>query len=296
VLSYDVDDRLGNFAPITRPDDAFIVGFRRSALGTAWGPRTSVEVSPLYWLSFLAAYGEGYRSPQARVLDDGEDAPFSKVRSMDAGVRFDWEDPFELTVGGYYTHLSDDVAFDADEGRLERIGQTQRLGGAARAESRPVDWIVGALSFTYVHATLLEPPPPTPEEPQPPFEKGQNLPFVPPVVVRADLGARPTLAERVGRFPLVGRAGVGFSFLSARPLPYGEYSDPVHLLDAGVGLDWGPLALGFEVFNVLDIEYAAVEYNFASSWDPTAARSRVPARHLAAGAPRSWMLTLGARL
>src|SRR5262249_10926024 len=128
VLSYDVDDRLGNFAPITRPADAFITGFRRSALGTAFGPRTSVEVSPLDWLSFLAAYGGGYRPPDARLLEEGEGAPFSKVRSADIGARFDWGKPLRLTLGGYYTHLSDDVAFDADEGRLSRIGQTQRLG------------------------------------------------------------------------------------------------------------------------------------------------------------------------
>ena len=296
ILAYDINDRLGNFVPLARPDDAFIVGFRRSALGVAWGPRTSVEVKPLDWLSIRAAYGEGYRSPQARTLEDGEDAPFSKVRSADLGVRFDWNDHYQLTLSGYYTHLSDDVAFEAEEGRLERIGETRRLGAVVHAQARPLDWLIGALSVTFVDAELLEPPPATAEEPQPPFQAGQNLPFVPPVVVRLDLGARPTLARNLGPWDLKGRAGLGFSFLSHRPLPYGGFADPVALLDASTGLGWGPFDLGFEIFNLLNSRYAATEFTFASSWDPDGARTRTPARHIAAGAPLSWLVTLGVSL
>lgn len=297
VLSYDIEDRLGNFAPLTRPQDTFITGFRRSALGTAWGPRTSATVRPLQWMSVLAAYGEGYRSPQARLLEDGEEAPFSKVRSADVGVTFDWGDPLQLTIGGYYTHLSDDIAFDAAEGRLERIGASQRLGSVANAVTRPFSWLVGSASFTYVDATLLEPPPPTAEEPQPLFVEGQNLPFVPPVVVRADIGANRTFTENFQGLPLGGRTGLGLSFLSPRPLPYGEFADSAALLDASVGVRWGALDLSFEVFNVLNARYAAVEYSFASDWDPNdGVRPRTPARHLAAGAPRSWSLSLGVTL
>ena len=297
VLSYDVNDRLGNFAPSTRPQDSFIPGFRRSALGMAWGPRTSIEVRPLEHISLLAAYGEGYRSPQARALEDGEAAPFSKVRSADLGLRLDWGNPLQLSLGGYYTHLSDDVAFDAAEGRLERIGATQRLGAVAHAVTRPVDWVVGSLSFTFVDATLLEPPPATAEEPQPPFREGQNLPFVPPIVVRADAGARHTFFDNLGGQAFSGRAGVGFSFLSPRPLPYGDASDPVALLDASGGLSWGPVELAFDVFNALSSRYAAVEYSFPSDWSPAdGVRPRTPARHFAAGAPLSWMLTLGVTL
>lgn len=294
VLSYDVEDRLGNFAPSTRPQDAFIPGFRRSALGLAWGPRTSVEVRPFEWLSLLAAYGEGYRSPQARVLEDGEATPFSKVRSADLGLRLNGGNPLVLSLGGYYTHLSDDVAFDAEEGRLERTGATQRVGAVAHAVTRPVEWLVGSLSFTFVQATLLQPPPATAEEPQPPFRDGQNLPFVPPVVLRADAGAHHTFIENLAGQRFGGRAGLGFSFLSARPLPYGGASEAVALLDATAGLSWGSAELAFELFNALDSRYGAVEYSFPSDWSPgDGVRSRTPARHLAAGAPLSWMLALG---
>lgn len=297
VLTYDVDDRLGNFAPTSRSQDSYIVGFRRSSLGTAWGPRTSLEVLPVHWLSLLAAYGEGYRSPQARQLEDGEKAPFSKVRSGDVGARLDWGDPLSLVVGGYLTRLSDDVAFDASEGRLERIGATRRLGAVAHAVSKPFPWLIGSVSFTFVEATLLEPPPPTSDEPQPPFEEGQKLPYVPPVVVRADLGARHTFIESLGGLPFGGKLGSGLSYLSARPLPYGDYAEPLALLDAAAGLSWGPAELSLEVFNLLNTEYAALEYSFASDWDPNdGVRSRVPARHLAAGAPLSWLVSLGVTL
>lgn len=293
LLSYDVDDRLGNFAPQSRPADTFITGFRRSAMGLAWGPRASLEVQPLWWLSIIAGYGEGFRSPQARTLADGETAPFTTVRSADLGVRVDRGDALQITLSGYATLLSDDVAFDAAEGSLSRIGATQRIGAVLNVQTRPLDWLVGALSVTVVDATLQEPPPPTADEPQPPFSEGQALPFVPPVVVRADVGARTILAKDLGAHALIGRLGVGASALSARPLPYGDFADPIALLDASAGLRWGAFELGLEAFNLLDAQYAAVELNFPSDWQPDdGLRSRTPARHRAAGAPVSWMLTL----
>lgn len=297
MLSYDVEDHLGNFAPLTRPQDQFIPGFRRSAQGLAWGPRTSLEIQPSQWLSILAAYGEGFRSPQARLLEDGETAPFTRVQSADLGMRFDWGDPLKLTVGGYYTHLSDDIAFEAAEGRLERTGATERLGAVAHATTRPTSWFVGSLSFTFVDATLLEPPPPTADEPQPPFTQGQNLPFVPPVVIRADLGVRRPILSSLGGARLVWEAGVGFSYLSARPLPYAEFAEPLALLDGSTGIAWGSLELAIEVFNVLNSTYAAVEYSFPSDWESDdGIRPRTPARHTSAGAPRSLMTSLGVTL
>ena len=293
VLSFGIDDRLGNFAPLSRPQGSFIPGFRRSAQGLAAGPRTSVEFLPTEWMSIQGAYGEGYRSPQARLLEDGEKAPFSKVRSADLGLRLDFGAPLQLSLGGYFTHLSDDIAFDAAEGRLERIGATQRLGAVAHAVTRPFSWLVGSLSMTYVDATLLEAPPASADEPQPPFAEGQNLPFVPPWVIRADLGARRTLLDDFFSRPLQGNGGLGFSYLSPRPLPYGEFSNPVALLDASMGLAWGPMELSFEIFNLLNAQYAAIEYSFPSDWSPNdSVRSRTPARHSAAGAPLSWMLSV----
>ena len=292
ALFYDVDESLGNFVPSSRPDDAFIPGFRRSAFGVAVGPRLSLQVMPVGWLSLRAAYGEGYRSPQARQLEDGEPAPFTKVRSADLGVTMKWDERLTLTLAGYFTHLSDDVAFDAAEGRLERTGASQRLGAVLYAQSRPLPWLISSLSLTVVDAELLEPPPATAADPQPAFEEGQRLPFVPPVVARIDIGAQRQLLPDVAGKPLRGRFGTGFTFLSQRPLPYGAFAKPVGLLDLGTSLWWGPVGLHLDMFNVLNVQYAVAELNFPSHWRPSSAPSRLPARHTAAGAPLSWRTSL----
>lgn len=296
VLFYDVDDRLGNRIPSGRPD-SYIIGHRRTAFGVAAGPRASLEVRPIEPLALMIAYGEGYRSPQARQLADGERAPFTKVRSGDVGFRLEVGGARELELVGtaFYTHLSEDVAFHAEEGRLEPVGPTTRVGGVLALRTQPLPWLVGALSVTYVHATLDEPPPATPEDPTPAFEPGALLPFVAPWVVRADLGAHERLFDVDGH-PVRGRVGVGFSFLSPRPLPFGQEAAPVALLDASIGASWRWFSIGVEAFNLLDTRWSAAEYFFASNWRPSEQPSRLPARHTSAGAPLTILGTFGVTL
>ncbi len=296
ALYYDVNDKLGNLAPLTRPDDTYITGFERTSFGLAWGPRASTEIKLQKWVSLLGAYGEGYRSPQARTLEDGEQAPFTKVRSGDVGVRMRWDERLELSLTGFYTWLSDDIAFDASEGRAERIGETRRAGTVLYAKTQPYPWLLGAASITYVDAELLEPPPATAQNPQPAFKEGQNLPYIPPLVLRLDLGAKGRLVRDVYAADLRGRAGIGYSLLSSRPLPHGDFASVVSLFDASVGVGWRNVELGLEIFNLFDDRYAALEYNFVSNWNPSGMPSRVPARHISAGAPRTIMATLEIRL
>jgi TonB family protein len=297
VLYFDVDDRLGNFVPAFRRAD-YLLGLRRTALGVAAGPRATVEVTPIPELTLSLAYGEGYRSPQARQLQEGESAPFAKVRSGDLGARLRiGGDDGELVIGtaGYLTHVSDDVAFDPREARLEAVGPTTRVGGVLYVEARPVVWLLTSASVTFVQATLDSPPPATAEMPNPPYRPGQLLAYVPPWVVRADVAARERLFDLDGR-PLRGRIGAGFSFLSPRPLPHGQFADPVALLDAGASVEWSPLEMGVDVLNLTDARWAANEFVFASNWSSDAIPSRLPARHVAAGPPLTVMVYLGVML
>lgn len=295
ALFYDVEDRLGNVTPAFRSEE-HIPGFRRSAMGIAAGPRVSAEVGVLPWLSALAAYGQGYRSPQARTLGDGESAPFATVRSADVGARARLlDDRFTANVSGFWTHLGDDVAFDAAEGRLEPIGPTTRLGVTAATRARPTTWSLLQASITAVRATLDEPPPATADDPSPPFESGSALPYVAPVTARVDAALTPNLTEIAGT-ALRGRFGVGYSFLSPRPLPFGDESDPLSLFDLVFGARYREVELSLEAQNVFDSRYAASEFNFASAWDPEGIPSRVPERHSAAGAPRTFLATLGLHL
>jgi iron complex outermembrane receptor protein len=292
VLSFDVDDALGNFTPAFQRQN-HVPGFRRTALGAAFGPRVTLEGKPLRWLDVVASYGEGYRSPQALQLSEGENAPFTKVRGLEGGVKVHtFDDALSVTAAGYATFLSSDLAFDPEEGALDRVGPTTRRGVVAHVVARPLGWLLGSASITYVHATLDEPPPATAENPSPPFEPGQLLPYVPPVVVRADLGAHHALAH-VGGGELEGRLGTGFSFLSSRPLPYGQFADPVALLDASASLRWRWIELALDAFNLADARYAATEYSFVSDWRTSAVPSRLPARHFSAGQPRTFLASLG---
>jgi len=296
LLTYRIEDRLQNFVASFRRED-HIVGYRRSAAGIAAGPRVVLEVLPIERLVLSVAYGEGYRSPQALTLDEGEPAPFTKVRSADLGARYavGQREQLKLRATGYFTHLQDDLVFEPEEGRVSPVGPSRRMGVVLHADLRMASWLVAAGSATYVRATLEKPPAASAEDPNPSFEKGQLLPYVPPWVLRADLTAHHELAEMSGA-ELRGHAGLGFTFWSPRPLPFSQQTASVSLLDGSVGVRWRAINLDMAVFNLLDTRYAALELSYPSSWDPAGQPSRLPARTIMAGAPRSWLLTLGITL
>jgi TonB family protein len=287
ALFYDVEDRLGDPAAADAGAADALTGNRRSARGLALGPRATLEVLPTDALSLFASYGRGFRSPQARALVDGESVPFAIADSAEVGARGKWGQRDELSarLAAFYTHLSHDLEFDPQEGSLGRIGPTTRWGVAAQAEARPWSWALASLSATWVRATLDEPEP----------GERERLPYVPPLVLRADLGAHGDLFTWLGA-AVRGRAGVGASWVSPRPLPFGDSSDAVGLLDVSGSIGWRALTLGVEVFNLLDAEYASSVYAFASDWRQTARASSAPALHFVAGAPRALLLTLEIRL
>jgi hypothetical protein len=64
------------------------------------------------------------------------------------------------------------------------------------------------------------------------------------------------------------------------------------LLDASASLRWRFLELGVEGWNLLDRRYAASEFSFVSNWGRPEIPSLLPARHIAAGPPRTFLATL----
>jgi iron complex outermembrane recepter protein len=294
VLAYRIGDALQNFIPSYR-QQTYLVGYRRSAAGIASGPRVVLEATPWQPLTLSLAYGEGYRSPQALLLDEAEPAPFTKVRSADGGARLTLGERGSLRASAFYTQLGQDIVFEASEGRAEPAGPSTRLGTVLYGEFRPLPWLRGAGSFTYVRATLDDPPPRTAENPSPPFKSGQRLPYVPPVVLRLDASAEHALLTLRQR-PLTGKLGVGFTYWSPRPLPYGEHTAKVALLDAELVARYRAVSLSLQLLNLADARYSALELVAASNWDPAAVPSRIPQRHVMAGAPRTWLLSLGVEL
>jgi outer membrane receptor protein involved in Fe transport len=191
-----------------------------------------------------------------------------------------------LTATLYETRLSYDLAFDAQEGRLERIGPTTRRGAVLFFNAQPTANFLASISATYVHATLDSPPPASADNPSPPYVEGQFLPFVPPLTLRADLSYSRELFQ-LRHEPVALRAGFGATFLSPRPLPYGQYAQPVFLADASLSLKRSFLELGVDATNLLNAQYADSEYVFVSNFRTKAIPSFVPARHIAAGPPLS---------
>ena len=64
------------------------------------------------------------------------------------------------------------------------------------------------------------------------------------------------------------------------------------LVDVGASLRFHVLEFGFDIYNLTNSRYAALEYMFTSDWANRDVPSLVPARHTAAGAPRVVMANL----
>src|SRR5688572_19336711 len=216
ALSYLIDDHLGNLPDPTRPQSDFLPGYRRTATGMALLPRTSLELRATENLSFSASYGRGYRSAQAALLEEGQQAPMALVDSADAGVRWRVGRRVDAKLTGHATFLGDEVTLDPVDQRFESIGPSTRLGGTLHVQATPWDWFVGGLSVTAVRATLSAPPPPTPAEPFPPYVPGQAVPGVPALSARLDLSVKQSLGAIAGK-PVEVDAGTGVTIASERP-------------------------------------------------------------------------------
>ena len=292
LLAFDVDDRLGNWTPSFQKQ-THLPGFRRTAAGVALGPRVAIEMRPSADWQLHVGLGRGYRSPQARLLEEGESAPFATVLSTELGAK--WApgrgERVQLALAAFGTSLSTDLIFDPGEGQLERVGPSTRLGVVGHALLHPWPWLVASASCTWVRATLDAPPPATAQEPVPSLQAGQQLPYVPPAVARLDLAARHGLGTLRGA-TLHGQVGSSVTWMSARPLPYRGSTPALTLVDAAASLRWRALELGLQVSNLLDTGYAATAYSFVSDWQTTPLPSLVPATHVAAGAPRTVLATL----
>jgi len=287
VLFFDVNDKLGNFIPQFAIKN-HLIGYRRTATGVALLPRVTLEVQPLSWLGLLAAYGQGYRSPQARQLEEGEQAPFARVSSIDAGFKIQHQTWFKISGSFYQTRLSYDLAFDPNSARLERLGPTTRTGMSLQILLEPWSFLSISTHLTYVHASLDSPPIATVSVPTPAFKQGQLMPYVPPWVFHTDIGFHHTIAHLWGK-PLLLKAGSSITVLSPRPLPYQEFSPTVTLLDASIGLRRDFIEIGIDGSNLLNLKYAQTEYSYVSYWQTATVPSRVPMRHISAGAPFTLM-------
>ncbi len=228
------------------------------------------QLGPL--LRAFASYGDGFRTPQARQLSQGETAPFVNVHGGELGLRLTSRF-LEASAAGFLSGVANDFFFDHTAGTTRFIGPTLRGGGQLQLTSRPVTGFVIAGNLTLATAQLTE--------------RAALLPYFAPVVGRLDAGWTRTWA--LPRFPVTPRLGLGATVIGPRPLPYDEWSESWVVVDARAGLRVGPLEATFDVQNLLDVRWRDGEYVFASDWGT---RRQLPSRHFTAGAPRTFFFNL----
>ncbi|HEY5960290.1 MAG TPA: TonB-dependent receptor, partial [Polyangiaceae bacterium] len=290
-LAYSIEDdtptsesRAGTgsnaFARKLRP--ASSGGQARSAMGTHYGPRITIDGGITRSLHALLAYGEGFRSPQARGLGNGEKAPFTTVQSTEAGLRYVTRS-INGSLSAFRTTLNNDLVFDAATTRNEAVPASRRLGLALEFTVKPARWFVSSGSATYTRATFTQ------SDRQ--FHAGDKLPYVPELIVRQDLAFTPTLTRLWSR-PLTARFGTALTGMFNRPQPYGAFGHNVFLVDAVTELRLKEVALGIDIFNLLGTHWYDSEFTYSANWDPGAGARLVPERYVTVGAPRTLLATL----
>lgn len=250
-------------------------GAHRSALGPRAGLKASVERGLGPHARLFLSYGDGFRTPQARQLSDSERAPFVNVHGAEVGLRLELP-RLTASAAAFGSAVANDFFFDHTVGTTSYVGATVRGGGQLAITTQPLDGLLLAFNFTAAHAQLVE--------------RQALLPYFAPTVGRLDASYRREVELGGGR--LQPFAGVGASFIGPRPLPAGEQSRPVFLLDARAGVRLGPAELSLDVQNVLDARWRDGEFVYASKWEPSATASLLPARQFTAGAPRTFFITL----
>lgn len=273
ALSYMTEDRGGGAQ-----------GQTRSALGGQLSKRGTVDVVALPGLHALLSYGEGFRSPQARSLGDGETTPFTRVVSLESGLRYRYEDQLQSSLAFFYTRLSDDLVFDPTTARNELVPATQRLGATLNVVLSASELLVASGSFTYSRASF--------DGDAGQYARGDLVPYVPQLVARADAAVTPILGRFKGGGALRSHVGMALTYLGRRPLPYAELAHDIFSIDARAALRLGPVETSLDVYNLLDAAWYDGEFVYASAFGGAA--SLVPERHVTVGSPRTfiWSLTL----
>ncbi|WP_439647703.1 TonB-dependent receptor domain-containing protein [Corallococcus soli] len=252
-------------------------GYSRSAFGVHWGAKAGIEYALTDTWALFASYGDGFRSPQARSLSEGEQAPFVNVRGAELGTRSEGQRlSFQASLFG--SQVEDDFFFDHTVGTTVFTGETLRTGLSAALQARPLPGLTAALSATVANATVTK--------------TDARLPYFAPLVARADLGWERPLPGLGALLSL----GTGLTLIGPRPLPYDEFSRTVFLADAQAALRRGAFALRLDVKNLLNTRWRDGEFVYSSRFDPSTPPSLVPARHFTAGSPRTASLTLEVHL
>lgn len=255
------------------------------AFGFALNPRLTFDVRLLEGLRLLASYGQGTRSTEAAALSNNETAPFARAHVAEAGLAYNLGKPgeplvFQGQVSYVFSYVDKDFIFDESLGRNVLGTSSLRHAVLAGLRLNLFRWLDGLLNLGWAHAIRLD--------------TGELFPYIPQVILRAEIAATgPLFGWAIGSQAVVGRLGLGFTYVPGRPLPLKEWGDPFYLMNLGASLRLWHTEIGIEIRNLLGFDYRQSEFFYPSNFaGPTAIPSRLPQRHFAAGEPLTVAATL----
>ena len=272
-LSYSVTDRLDGS------------GLDRTSQGVHLGNKATLDYAAGGGVHLLASYGEGFRSPQARLLTEGERVPFATIQSTEAGAR--WKDGTlaQASIVGFASWLDQDLVFDALQRANVPAPSSSRAGVAAAFGCR-VGIFGTTASATFTRAAFTGS--------DATFHAGDPVPYAPAMVVRDDAFVITPLGKLSGD-PMVGRFGLGLQGAFGATLPGGQSAMPAAYLDGLASVAWRSLEVSLNGTNLLDRRYDDLQYVYVSNFGKSTTLA-APSTHVLVAAPAAVFLTLQVRL
>jgi hypothetical protein len=271
-LAYQVTDNLGN------------QGLDRTVAGVHIGNKATVDYAAGHGVHLIASYGEGFRSPEARALAEGQKMPFATVQSFEGGGRLKAGRAWASLVG-FASWLSQDLVFDPLLQENAPAPSSSRVGAAGALAMRWGAWGLST-SATYARAVFTG----SGEG----FREGDPVPYAPSLVVRDDAFVIAPVGAVSGS-ALTTRFGVGIQGAAGASLPGGGEGKAAMYVDALASASWRALELSLNAMNLLGQRYYDEQYMYVSNFAMSPTLPPAAARVLVA-APTSVFLTLQVRL
>jgi hypothetical protein len=256
-------------------------------------------------LTWQTSVGVGARSSDAAALSDGEPAPFTDVNAGETGLTWALRPTLPAGLGSvdleartaaFSTGVSRDLVFDEQTGRNVDVGASLRLGAWAMTRARWGERVDVQLTGAWTEAFLAGKTLPPPEAALTLVDgTTPRLPYVPRFVARGDAGWHESIV--VAGEPVGLELSTGAVWLAPRPIPLGQFAEPIFVVDGSVRGRWRMFEFGVVATNLLDSRYQQAAFHYVSNFrGADRPASLVAANHFVAGAPRTVLFELGLHL
>lgn len=244
---------------------------QRHALGARAGVEASVGREIGEHSLLVLQYGDGFRSPHAASLADGERTPFISARGAEVGWRTETR-IWSASMAAFGSWVGNDLFFDPTVSTTVPIGPTVRGGLTGTLAMAPLEGLRLLGSGTVAHAVAID--------------TGTALPGFMPFVGRLDAAWRRVLRA------VELEAGAALTAVGPRPLRFGDVGDGYLLTDLRLTVSWRRFGVRLDVSNLLDARWTDGEFSYPSRFHDEPTASALPLRHLTAGAPRTATVSL----